>query len=239
MVHYKKLLDGLEAKEIKLSDLLNENPEARIDSEYVLKQYLEYDALISNQPFKKINDIAFVTDGIHSSIDFDEDSNINLISAKAPKKNVFNLSGTGYISYEQNRLNPRTQLKENDIIISTVGTIGNCAVVDESILPANSDRHVGIVRLENTDYKPRYISTFLLSKYGRFQTKRHTTGNVQPNLFIYKIKELKIPYISESFQQKIEDMVVEANALLLESKEAYDTIKKIFMKNVANVNIKL
>lgn len=213
--------------------MLNENPEARIDSEYVLKQYLEYDALISNQPFKKINDIAFVTDGIHSSIDFDEDSNINLISAKAPKKNVFNLSGTGYISYEQNRLNPRTQLKENDIIISTVGTIGNCAVVDESILPANSDRHVGIVRLENTDYKPRYISTFLLSKYGRFQTKRHTTGNVQPNLFIYKIKELKIPYISESFQQKIEDMVVEANALLLESKEAYDTIEKIFMKNVS------
>ena len=78
MVHYKKLLDGLEAKEIKLSDLLNENPEARIDSEYVLKQYLEYDALISNQPFKKINDIAFVTDGIHSSIDFDEDSNMQL-----------------------------------------------------------------------------------------------------------------------------------------------------------------
>ena len=82
-----------------MSDLLNENLEARIDSEYVLKQYLEYDALISNQPFKKINDIAFVTDGIHSSIDFDENSNINLVSAKAPKKNVFNLSRTGYISY--------------------------------------------------------------------------------------------------------------------------------------------
>ena len=68
-----------------------------------------------------------------------------------------------------------------------------------------------------------------MSKYGRFQTKRHTTGNVQPNLFIYKIKELKIPYISESFQQKIEDMVVEANVLLDNSKVMYEDAKRVLI----------
>lgn len=145
-----------------------------------------------------------------------------MISAKAPKKNTFNLEGTGYISVKQNESNPRTQLKENDIIISTVGTIGNCAVVDKAILPANSDRHVGIIRVgKDSDYKPRFISTFLLSKYGRFQTKRHTTGNVQPNLFLYKIRDLKIPYISLNFQQRIEDIIVESTSLLQSSKEIY------------------
>lgn len=192
-------MDGLEAKEIKVHALLKQNPEFRVDSEYVLKKYLIYDKIISDIPFDYIDNIAFVTDGIHESIDFDESSSINLISAKAPKENVFDLSLTGYISEVHNKLNPRTQLQEDDVIISTVGTIGNCTVVDKSVLPANSDRHVGIIRL-NKNYKPRYASTFLLSKYGRFQSERYTTGNVQPNLFIYKVKVIKIPFISDVFK---------------------------------------
>lgn len=77
-----------------------------------------------------------------------------------------------YISEKAHKQNPRTALKENDIIISTVGTIGNCAVVNRSVLPANSDRHIGIIRIKDNIFKPRYISTFLLSKYGTFQTLR-------------------------------------------------------------------
>jgi hypothetical protein len=41
----------------------------------------------------------------------------------------------------------------------------------------------GIVRIEK-DFKPYFLSTFILSKYGRFQTLRESTGNVQLNLFI-------------------------------------------------------
>ena len=106
------------------------------------------------------------------------------------------------------------------MIISTVGTIGNCAVVDDSILPANSDRHVGIVRISN-DYSPYVLSTFLLSKYGRMQTLRESTGNVQLNLFIYKLRELQIPNFSNDFQQKIESLVKSAHTKLAESKSLY------------------
>ena len=77
-------------------------------------------------------------------------------------------------------MNPRTALRKNDVIISTVGTIGNCAVVDESILPANSDRHVGIIRIKN-EYSSYVLSTFFLSKFGRIQTMREATGNVKLN----------------------------------------------------------
>lgn len=178
-----------------------------------------------------MGNIAFVTDGIHESIDFDENSKINLISAKAPKQNTFDLSATGHISELQNKFNPRTQLQEDDVIISTVGTIGNCAVVDKSILPANSDRHVGIIRL-NRKYKPRYVSTFLLSKYGKFQTERHTTGNVQPNLFIYKLKALKIPFISDIFQDIIENKVMQAQQELNNSKDLYFKAEEILLKEL-------
>ncbi len=97
-------------------------------------------------------------------------------------------------------------------MISTVGTIGNCAVVDESILPANSDRHVGIIRVER-DFQPYFLSSFLLSKYGRFQTFRESTGNVQLNLFIYKIKEIIVPSLSQNFQKLIQKICLRAHKL--------------------------
>lgn len=211
--------------------------ENRLDSEYFLKNILIKDAMLDKLNSIKIGSFSYVTDGIHESIEFDEKSNINLISAKAPKKNYFDLSGTGFISRNQNEQNPRTQLQHNDIIISTVGTIGNCAVVNEEVLPSNSDRHVGIVRLNSgCIIKPRYLSTFILSKFGQYQTKRFTTGNVQPNLFIYKIKDIKVPIISDLWQNKIERIVLQAEELLKDSKKCYKLAEKLLMDKL---NIKI
>lgn len=128
-------------------------------------------------------------------------------------------------------------MQHNDIIISTVGTIGNCAVVNEEVLPSNSDRHVGIVRLNSgCIIKPRYLSTFILSKFGQYQTKRFTTGNVQPNLFIYKIKDIKVPIISDLWQNKIERIVLQAEELLKDSKKCYKLAEKLLMDKL---NIKI
>lgn len=228
------MIDGLEISEINFSEMFFEN---RLDSEYFLKNILIKDAMLDKLNSIKIGSFSYVTDGIHESIEFDEKSNINLISAKAPKKNYFDLSGTGFISRNQNEQNPRTQLQHNDIIISTVGTIGNCAVVNEEVLPSNSDRHVGIVRLNSgCIIKPRYLSTFILSKFGQYQTKRFTTGNVQPNLFIYKIKDIKVPIISDLWQNKIERIVLQAEELLKDSKKCYKLAEKLLMDKL---NIKI
>lgn len=186
----------------------------------MLKSYRTAERMLNKIAIRQIGEFAYVTDGIHESIAFDETSGINLISAKAPKNNFFDLNSTGHISHMQNSLNPRTQLRDNDVIISTVGTIGNCAVVNKRILPANADRHVGIIRINNfTNMKPRYLSTFILTKYGRYQSVRFTTGNVQPNLFIYKVKEIKVPLLSNEFQDNIEQTVLYAESLLARADE--------------------
>ena len=193
-----------------------------------------------------IGDIAFVTDGIHTSIDYDQNGYINLISATSPRENVFDLSRNVFISEKAHSNNPRTALRKNDVIISTVGTIGNCAVVDNTILPANSDRHVGIIRLQK-DYSPYVLSTFMLSKYGRMQTLRESTGNVQLNLFIYKLKELLVPNFPKNFQLQIEQMVKSAHAKLEESKQLYTAaenqlLEELCLKNWQpkneNINVK-
>lgn len=225
-------MDGHECTEILYSQL---NAEFRIDAEYFYKTNLEMQTLVKSKVHVAIGDIGDVTDGIHTSIDYDENSGINLISATSPRQNVFNLTRKAYISEKAHNANPRTALRENDVILSTVGTIGNCAVVDRSILPANSDRHVGIIRLNST-INPYVLSTFLLTKYGRNQTVRETTGNVQPNLFLYKIKEIIIPVFAEDFQITVRNAVLKAQELLKKADTAYRKTEQV-LERVIGIDI--
>jgi restriction endonuclease S subunit len=155
-----------------------------------------------------------------------------LISATSPRENYFDFSRNVFISEKAHNENPRTALTIDDIVVSTVGTIGNCAVVTPSDLPANSDRHVGIIRLKNKQFLPNYISTFLISKYGRFQTFRESTGNVQLNLFIYKLKSLKIANLPADFQQKIEETVISAHSKREQSQTLYLQAEELLLEAI-------
>lgn len=176
--------------QISVSDL----PGFRLDAEYYQPRNLELATTLAGVNPVAIGDIAFVTDGIHGSPDWVEDGGITYLSAKCVRAGYFELTQAGQISQEQNRLNPRTQARVGDVLVTTVGTIGNAAVVNEDVLPANMDRHLGIIRINNTsEVDPYYLASFLNSEFGRFQTWREATGNVQLALFIDKIKKLLVP----------------------------------------------
>jgi hypothetical protein len=234
---YKRLLKGLEITEIFLSDFLSVNIDFRLDAEYFSKENIKFNNQLDKIGFKRIDEIAFVTDGIHTSIDYSEESKIKLVSATSPRENYFDFSRNVFISEKAHLQNPRTALKVGDIIISTVGTIGNCAVVKSSDLPANSDRHVGIIRINNK-FLPNYVSTFILSKYGHFQTIRESTGNVQLNLFIYKINTIKIANLSMNFQNKIDNIVNSAHSKREQSLSLYSQAGELLLKTIGLTNFK-
>ena len=225
-------MEGLEISILKSTEFLKDNFDFRLDAEYFLKDNLNKLEILSKVGFEKVSTFGYVTDGIHTSIDYCEDSNVNLFSATTPRENYFDLTRQVFISKKAHELNPRTALKLNDIVISTVGTIGNCAVVNQSVLPANSDRHVGIIRLENDLFLPRYVSTFLLTKYGRFQTWRESTGNVQLNLFLYRIRTLKIAKLSLQFQKKVEELILLNDTKREKSKQAYAQAEQVLLFDV-------
>lgn len=208
------------------------NRDMRVDAEYFDPYHLRLEELEKKRSRTKIKSFAAVTDGIHDSIAFDDSSAINLISAKAPKENTFDLGGTGYISKKQHEKNPRTALQLEDVVISTVGTIGNCAVVEANILPANSDRHVGIIRIGNANVLPRYLSTYFVTKYGRSATKRETAGNVQPNLYIRNIADLAIPLPFPAFQKQIETLVLKAHQQKQLADKLYADAENLLLKEL-------
>jgi len=166
----------------------------RLDAEYFRPENLALLREVKECEAEQLCSMAFITDGIHASPEIASEGGVRYLSAKCVKDNDFTLSHTLFITAEQNATNKRTQLRPDDVLITSVGTIGNAAVVQPDFLPANADRHLGIVRLnQDSELDPYYLASFLNSRYGRFQTLREATGNVQLNLFIEKIRTLIIP----------------------------------------------
>jgi hypothetical protein len=78
-------MNGLEAVEIKLSEVITEKTNPRFDSEYFKKKYLIEDKNRSRLTNKLLNDFSFITDGQHGYHEVDEHSNINFLTAKNAK----------------------------------------------------------------------------------------------------------------------------------------------------------
>jgi hypothetical protein len=206
-------LEGLDACELLFSAAGEGNEVFRFDAEYFGKEAVQVIAQLHKANPQNLASLAFITDGIHTSLPFCDDGEIKVLSAKHPKENFVDRSQFETVSAAFHAKNPRTALRENDVLISTVGTIGNAAVVTADLLPANSDRHIGILRLTDPSLSPYYVSTCLLTRYGRIQSMRETTGNVQPNLFISKIGKIFIPRFSGVFEKQIAQHVESAYRL--------------------------
>ena len=168
----------------------------RADAEYFHPEYLRLSRILRAKGCVRLDSLAKITDGIHASPDVVEEGGVRYLSAKCVKDNEFSLWDALQISKEQDDANKRTRLRVDDVLITTVGTIGNAAVVSDDLLPTNADRHLGIVRMKpESGVDPYYLSTFLNSRFGRFQTLREATGNVQLNLFIEKMNALQVPVL--------------------------------------------
>jgi type I restriction enzyme S subunit len=170
----------------------------RLDAEYYRPNHLRLIRLLDESEPSTIGSFASVTDGIHGSPDVVEEDGIRYLSAKCVKDNYFSIDDTLLISRQQHANNRRTQMRVGDVLVTTVGTIGNAVVVTDDISPANADRHLGIIRVNTgSEWDPYYLATFLNSRLGRFQTMREATGNVQLNLFVEKIKTLRVVRIAD------------------------------------------
>ena len=201
----------------------------RIDPEYFQPYNLDLARKLSRVRPVPIEDFAYVTDGIHASPEWAEEGGVTYLSAKCVKDNEIVLDGAGQISQEQNRANPRTQACVDDVLLTTVGTIGNAAVVDEDLLPANMDRHLGIIRItDKARVDPYYLATFLNCKFGRFQSVRESTGNVQLNLFIEKINKMLVP-IGPQFNV-VNRLARQAYELRRESKRLYGEAEQMLLE---------
>jgi type I restriction enzyme, S subunit len=98
----------------------------------------------------------------------------------------------------------RSILEENDVLFSMAGVyLGKTAVVPRSILPANTNQAVGIIRLDQTKAVPRFIHYALSSPKCRALVYRSVAQSAQPNFNLQQIGDLPVPALSLPEQRAI------------------------------------
>ena len=97
----------------------------------------------------------------------------------------------------------RSQLKAGDILFSIAGTLGRVGIIKSSILPANTNQALAIIRTKEGNVN--YISTVLRGRAVTDFIHRNPTVGAQPNLSLEQVGDLKIPYPSLDEQKKIGD----------------------------------
>ena len=124
-----------------------------------------------------------------------EQIGINFVKVECIENGKILTENLMHISEEANRALKRSQLQENDILVSIAGRLGSSAVVSKNVLPANTNQAVGIIRLRN-DFK--FLAYYLYERIVSDDVQRHLQGanaqSIQKNLTLPNLAEIIFPY---------------------------------------------
>ena len=145
-----------------------------------------------------------ITDGEHCSVIDDASGEYYLLS----NKNIVN--GGILIGDEERRINKETfdkinkriLLEENDVLVSTVGTLGKTAVVKAPI-NYTFQRSVGIVKPDPKKADPYYLKYLLDTEHYQQLLLGTSSGAIQKCIFISTLKSLPLQLPDLATQRKV------------------------------------
>lgn len=134
---------------------------------------------------------------------------INFIKAESILNNhSLDRGRFAYIDEETNSLLKRSIIKEGDIVFTIAGTLGRFALVDDTVLPANTNQAVAIIRANKTKLLPEYLYSFFLGNWHNDYYKKRVQQAVQANLSLTTIKSLPIAMLSNETTDNYNRLII-------------------------------
>ena len=126
-------------------------------------------------------------------------SGINFIKAESILDNhSVDFDKFSFIDDETNKMLGRSIIHSGDIVFTIAGTLGRFALIDESVIPANTNQAVAIIRSDTKIIPPEYLYSFFIGNWhNNYYTKRIQQA-VQANLSLGTIKSLPIPILEKN-----------------------------------------
>lgn len=127
------------------------------------------------------------------------ESGINFIKAKSIlDDHSIDKSKFAFIDEETNALLKRSIIHAGDVVFTIAGTLGRFALIDENVLPANTNQAVAIIRADVEKVLPEYIYTCFIGEWHTDYYAKRVQQAVQANLSLTTIKSLPIPLLDEA-----------------------------------------
>ncbi|MFN8366127.1 MAG: restriction endonuclease subunit S [Candidatus Kapaibacterium sp.] len=198
----------------------------RFDAEYYQPKYDEVENRIKlyENGFCELKDIIQeYSTGYPFESDIYVNSGVALIRISNIKRGHLDTDNTQRIPIESTLLSKKDIVKENDILLSMSGTIGNCCVVPKGIEAIINQR---ILKFSIKDFNPNVLSLLVNSPVGQMQLNRVGTGGVQTNISVSDIFQILIPRISMDVQKLIAERIQNSFVLKEQSKELLERAKR-------------
>ena len=162
---------------------------------------------------------------------------VNFVKIESIDESSGNITITQKISLdEHNGYLRRSQLKENDILFSIAGTLGRVTSVKSSVLPANTNQALAIIRLK--DGCLDYVKTYLKGKAVADFIKKNPTIGAQPNLSLEQVANLEISIPSEDEQKKIGAFFQQLdNLITLHQRKHFLILEDIMLNNINKTDL--
>jgi restriction endonuclease S subunit len=213
------LLEGLEVSETNFTSIKNETEYLRFDSEFQLSVYRDILHQIEKKPFELLGDlIELLTDGKHGGVT-ETDSGVIFLRTTNIKPNKIDLSDLRFVSESESSETKRAEVEAGDLLLTTIGTVGDCVVVPKGLGKATINQNLVRIVLKEKNTSS-FLCAFLNSKYGKFQTLRWAAGNVYQMINYPNLRLLKVPNFSV-------ELVVQIQSI-------YDFARELDVKSTAN-----
>lgn len=147
---------------------------------------------------------------------------IPLIRITNINKGYLNIENATKIPLKDKFISEKDIAKENDILISMSGTIGNSCKIEKGIKALVNQR---IMKITSQDYNPDVLTLMINSILVSYQLNRIGTGGVQTNISSKDILNVIIPTLLKEKQEEISKKIKESFALKEKSKQLLEIAK--------------
>lgn len=207
---------------------------SRIDAEYYRPSLIEYENIIKSkggEPLKTLSKFLIGPFGSAFTVNNYVDApDYRYIRGKDVKPLKLKDDDSVYMPKEDYERLSKYALKENDILVSVVGTLGNAALVTKKDLPAIFSCKSTVLR--PNAIKPAYLLAYMNCKYGRQLLLRKERGAIQKGFNLGDLETLEVFRPTIEFQTQIDVIFRDSLSKTEESKKTYLNAEQLLLQEL-------
>lgn len=145
------------------------------------------------------------------------------------KKGVIDDTNLAFIPQDIHDSEIKTEFRRNDIVLSKTAIPASSLINFEICNISQDIIGISLKPSSNDLLNEKYIVLFLNCKYGLLQMRRWFQGNIQMHLSLNDVKKILIPILPQEFQEKMENIFLDAQELMESSKVTYKEAEYILL----------
>lgn len=202
----------------------------RLDAEYYQSKFDEIEKLIKNYKggYAFLGDIVSMNKSIEPGSDKYKDSGVPFV--RVGNLNKFEISKSD-IFLDADEFATALRPSKDDILLSKDGSVGiaYCMSENADFITSSAILHL---KINNDEFLPQVLSLILNSVLVKLQAERDSGGSIIEHWKVSEIKNVIIPKINKTMQDKIAAKITQSFELRKESKNLLELAKNMVEEKI-------